>query len=115
MTKINGETFIVILDETKATVFFQGALRLSGTEDYTSILELLKGMLQTPGTALTLDLQELEFLNSSGITMFARFVIDARDKPEFNLKFRALESSPWQARSLRNLQKLMPALQIHWA
>jgi hypothetical protein len=115
MTNINGESFEVILDESTSTICFKGALRLSGTEDYASILSLLKATLETPGTAVMLDLRELEFLNSSGITMFARFVIEARDKPEFNLEFRALESSPWQGRSLRNLQKLMPALQIHLA
>jgi hypothetical protein len=112
MKTINGETFEVRLDEDSSTIFFKGALRLSGTEDYASILDLLKCTLTSSRSPIRLDLRELEFLNSSGITMFSRFVIEARERAEVSLQFHASQRVPWQARSLKNLQRLMPALEI---
>ena len=115
MKNINGESFEVRLEDN-STVFFKGALRLRGTEDYAPILEMLKETLKdtsaNPAAPIVLDLRELDFLNSSGITMFSRFVIEARNHAGINLQFLASEAVPWHARSLRNLQRLMPALNI---
>jgi hypothetical protein len=115
MKSISGESFEIRLEEETSTVFFKGALRLTGTEDYSSILEMLKGTLAHPAPAILLDLRELDFLNSSGITMFSRFVIEARERSDVNLQFLASETVPWHARSLKNLQRLMPSLQIRLA
>jgi hypothetical protein len=109
---INGESFEIRLDEDNPTVFFKGALRLSGTEDYAPILEMLKETLINPSGPIVLDLRELDFLNSSGITMISRFVIEARDRAGINLHVLASETVPWHARSLKNLQRLMPSLNI---
>jgi hypothetical protein len=112
MKNIYGESFEVRLAEDRPMVFFKGALRLSGMEDYAPILEMLKETLANAAHPIVLDLRELDFLNSSGITMFSRFVIEARDRAGVNLQFLASESIPWQARSLKNLQRLMPSLEI---
>jgi hypothetical protein len=115
MKNITGESFEVRLDDN-ATVFFKGALRLRGTEDYAPILDMLKETLGetrlSPAAPIVLDLRELDFLNSSGITMFSRFVIEARSHAGIDLHFIASEAVPWHARSLRNLQRLMPTLNI---
>jgi len=112
MKNINGESFEVRLEESNSTVSFKGALRLSGTEDYAPILALLKATMVNSATPMVLDLRELDFLNSSGITMFSRFVIEARDHEGIDLQVLASEAVPWHARSLKNLQRLMPALNI---
>ena len=112
MKDIQGESFDVQLEDDTSTVVFKGALRLSGMEDYASILDLLKSTLVEPVKPIVLDLRELDFLNSSGITMFSRFVIEARNHNGINLQFLASESIHWHARSLKNLQRLMPALII---
>jgi len=112
MKNISGESFEIRLAEDNSTVFFKGALRLSGMEDYAPILEMLKGTLVDPPVPIVLDLRELDFLNSSGITMLSRFVIEARNRAGINLQFFASESIAWHARSLQNLQRLMPALMI---
>jgi hypothetical protein len=109
---INGESFEVRLGEDNSTVLFKGALRLSGTEDYAPILNLLKATMINSDAPMVLDLRELDFLNSSGITMFSRFVIEARDHAGINLQVLASEAVPWHARSLKNLQRLMPALSV---
>jgi hypothetical protein len=112
MKNIQGESFEIRLEEDNSTVSFKGALRLTGMEDYAPILEMLKGTLSNPAAIVVLDFRELDFLNSSGITMFSRFVIEARDRAGVNLHFLASESVPWHARSLKNLQRLMPSLEI---
>ena len=81
------------------------------------LVEMINEVLHTPNRAqpaklIVLDLRELDFLNSSGITMLSRFVIEARDRVGINLRFLASESIHWHARSLKNLQRLMPALII---
>lgn len=111
MNSLTGESF-EIRRENGSTVCFKGALRLSGTEDYAPILEMLKEILSTATEPIVLDLRELDFLNSSGITMFSRFVIEARDRAGIHLCVLASEDIPWHARSLKNLQRLMPSLQI---
>jgi hypothetical protein len=112
MKTIKGESFEIHLDDDNSTVVFRGALRLSGMEDYAPILDLVKTTLAGPARPIVLDLRELDFLNSSGITMFSRFVIEARDHVGIDLRILASESIHWHARSLKNLQRLMPALII---
>jgi hypothetical protein len=60
-------------------------------------------------------LRELDFLNSSGITMLSRFVIEARDQDGISVHCFASDAVPWHARSLKNLQRLMPGLTIRMA
>ena len=112
MKRINGESFEIRLEEDNSTIHFKGALRLSGMEDYRPILEMLKETLINPAAPIVLDLRELDFLNSSGITMFSRFVIEARDHAGINLQVLASDAVPWHARSLKNLQRLMPSLNV---
>ena len=113
--KIAGESYEVRWEEDRSTVVFKGALRLTGMEEYAPILEMLKATLHQRAETVVLDLRELDFLNSSGITMFSRFVIEARDRVDVQLQFVASEAIPWQARSLKNLQRLMPSLQVEVA
>jgi hypothetical protein len=112
LKNIHGESFDIRLEEENSTVLFKGALRLCGTDDYAPILNMLKETLTSPAMPIVLDLRELDYLNSSGITMLSRFVIEARDRPGIDVQVLASETVPWHARSLRNLQRLMPALSI---
>ena len=114
MSVIRGESFEIRLEENQNTVLFKGALRLSGMEDYAPILEMLKGTLSNTARPVVLDLRDLDFLNSSGITMLSRFVIEARDQAGVDLYFFASEAVAWHSRSLKNLQRLMPALTIRF-
>ena len=112
MNDIQGESYLIRLEQSHNTVVFKGALRLSGMEDYAPILNLLKSTLDNTPTPVVLDLRELDFLNSSGITMLSRFIIEARNRTGVNVYCFASEAIAWHARSLKNLQRLMPDLTI---
>lgn len=109
-TVLTGEGYAVARDVVGGAVALHGVLRLNGLAEYTPIIDVLNET--AAGKAqLTLNLTELEFLNSSGIAMLSRFVIDARNGG-LALLVRASPHVPWQGKSLRNLQRLMPALEL---
>jgi hypothetical protein len=108
---ITTQDYRVTYDQDSATVSCAGSFLLSGAEEYAPILQLLNDAAeQRQGNDLTLDLRNLEFLNSSGINTFTKFVIGVRNKQSVRLNVRGIENIPWQVRLLKNLQRLMPAL-----
>ncbi|MDH5517201.1 MAG: hypothetical protein OEY36_05180 [Gammaproteobacteria bacterium] len=111
MIKIEDDNYQVEYQPADSVVRFTGTLRLGGLSEYAPIADCLTQAV-TESDALTLSLKELEFLNSSGIAMFSKFVINARNKAEFKLVVVGSQSVPWQTKSLNNLKRLMPAMEL---
>ena len=61
---------------------------------------------------ITLQLKNLQFLNSSGINTLSKFVIRVRNEKQSEVLVQGTEKFPWQSKSLRNLQRLMPELRL---
>lgn len=61
---------------------------------------------------MTLDLRELAFLNSSGISMLSKFVLSVRKKKGVQLVVLGSNDMPWQGKSLKNLEKLLPGVKL---
>ncbi|MEY2976022.1 MAG: slr1659 superfamily regulator [Prochlorotrichaceae cyanobacterium] len=112
MTEITGDKYVVKCDDGTATVTFQGSLRLGGPSEYKPIADLLSSVADQEPETITLDLTQLEFLNSSGISTLSKFVIGLRKKRSIQAVIIGSSQIPWQGKSLKNLQKLMPGLKL---
>ncbi len=110
--QVKGENYRVWYDKHKDAVNFDGSLRLSGMEDYAPILQLLNDIASTEPANMVINLQCLKFLNSSGISMLSKFIIGMRKKKTVQMKILGSNNIPWQGKSLKNLQRLMPGLTL---
>ena len=109
MNVIEDENYKVSHQSKDDLVVFTGTLRLGGMAEYAPIVECLQQAISETDS-LTLSLKDLDFLNSSGIAMLSKFVISARNKEGFKLSIIGSSETPWQGKSLNNLQRLMPSL-----
>lgn len=113
--KIKADTYCVHYNTTNDTVIFEGSLRLNGMEEYSSILDLLNNIVEQEPNQIVLNVKDLKFLNSSGISMLSKFVINVRKKQNIQMVVVGTEANPWQSKSLKNLQRLMPSLMLELA
>ena len=110
--EIKTENYNIIYDEASQSIIFDGSLRLNGAEEYTSISELLDNVVKEEPEKIVLDLRELTFLNSSGISILSKFVINVRKRKNIQMVVFGTQKNPWQSKSLKNLQRLMPSLRL---
>jgi hypothetical protein len=112
--EIKTRDYSIRYDPDTKTVDYQGSLRLSGMEEYAPIVQLLNELADSEPPKITLDLRKLEFLNSSGINVLSKFVIKVRQKGTIQMVVQGSKNIPWQGKSLKNLQRLMPSLQLEF-
>ncbi len=110
--EIKAEDYIVSLNEQNNTVQFSGELALSNPSQYDPINALLNEVAHQDLEVLTLDLRNLDFVNSSGISMLSKFVLGMRKKKGTQVVVLGSDDIPWQSKSLRNLEKLLPGLKL---
>ncbi len=112
--EISQEKYTVTYQASEATVCFEGSIRLHGGEpDYLEIVALLNQIAESEPPVITLNLEQLQFLNSLGISLLSKFVINVRKRKTVQMVVRAHDEIPWQRKSLKNLQRLMPNLQLN--
>ncbi|NEO83757.1 MAG: hypothetical protein F6J87_05770 [Spirulina sp. SIO3F2] len=112
--EISGDDYSVSYDVDSATVIFSGELSLANPSEYQPIADLLVQAVSVSGgsSPVTLNLESLMFLNSSGISMLSKFILSLRRQPTVQLIVLGSEDVPWQTKSLKNLQKLLPSLEL---
>lgn len=110
--EIQSKDYSIFYDSVTETISCQGSLRLNGMEEYAPIVQLLNDVAEHDPPTLTLNLRNLEFLNSSGINVISKFVIKVRQKGTMQMVVLGSKNIPWQGKSLKNLQRLMPKLQL---
>ena len=110
--EIKTQHYSIYYDKLTETAVFNGSLRLSGIEEYDPIVQLLNDLAEQQPSTITLNLRQLEFLNSSGINVLSKFVIKVRQKGNIHMVVLGSNNVPWQGKSLKNLQRLMPSLDL---
>jgi hypothetical protein len=111
MKSIDSPEYRVTYDPETATITWAGSFRLRG-EEYEPILELMSEAVEARPDLLMLDVRELQFLNSSGINTLSKFVLQVRKHNTSKLHVKGTNAYPWQAKSLKNLERLLPTLQL---
>jgi len=111
MISIKDEGYEINHDPAERLVKFDGTLRLRGLNEYQPISDMLDKACQD-SEHLTLNVKSLDFLNSSGIAMLSKFIITARKNNAKKITIVGSKDIPWQGKSLNNLKRLMPALEL---
>lgn len=112
--EIKTENYNIVYDQMSNKVVFDGTLRLNGSQEYASISELLDLVAQQEPEKIVLDLKKLTFLNSSGISVLSKFAIKIRKRKNIQMVVIGAKKIPWQGKSLKNLQRLMPSLKLEF-
>ena len=107
--EISDGTYTASRNSDSNVISIRGSLRLNGAGEYAPIAALLDEGLT--GTLITLDLRDLQFLNSSGITVLMRFAIKVRESKS-KLLLRGSKKIPWHGKSLQNIQRILPETRI---
>jgi hypothetical protein len=109
---IEGDEFKVAFDFKSCTIKCEGSLRLNDRDkNYIKVVSLFNHVAENSYEKVTLNLQDLHFLNSLGIGVISKFVIQVRNNGESHLSIVGARSIPWQSKLLRNLVRLMPSLE----
>jgi len=108
--QVQGDKYSITYQSETETVRCAGFLDLRGKDGYKDIADLFdKVAARSPSPEkIMLDVRDLEFLNSSGITTIGGFVIKLRKKEGIMLLIQCANKHSWQSRSMTGLQKLMP-------
>ncbi|MEM8672497.1 MAG: hypothetical protein AAGF83_01295 [Cyanobacteria bacterium P01_G01_bin.67] len=112
--EITGENYLVEYHPDSATINFQGVLRLAGMIEYEAIDHLLSDVAATGPDRMTLNFEGLEFLNSSGFSVLSKFAIAMRKQQVTEIIMIGSQNISWQAKSFKNLKRLMPNLTVEF-
>ena len=110
--EIKHEDYEVSYNSDTATIICRGSFRLRGAAEYAPILEIFNQAANTKPETITLDIRGLKFLNSSGINTMSRFIIQVRKHKTSQMVIKGRKEIPWQKKSLRNFQRLLPKMQL---
>jgi hypothetical protein len=110
--EVAGEKYKVNYDSSIATLTCEGMMNERGKEGYKSVSELFENVVNQEAEVITMDIRNLEFLNSSGITVIGGFVIKLRNKGKSKFVIHCTKKYTWQERSMKGIKKLMPDLEL---
>ena len=138
MVEIAGSNYHVSYDTEAQIISIRGILRLYGTDGYvelhdaprnrpaaespeplptyrggySAIMKLLMDIAYQHPAELTLDVRELQFVNSSAINIFSKFVMLLAEEHATHLQILGNQKLFWQPQTLNNLKVLLPSLTL---
>ncbi len=111
--EIKGDNYSITYDKLKCEIICKGSFRLAGVSLYQKIVDMLNEIVEMQPPEITLNFTELQFLNSSGINVIFKFVIKVRNKKTIHLTILGTSKFTWQKKSLKNLKRLMPSINLN--
>jgi len=110
--EINTDKYSINYIKGKRIIKMSGTLRLQDKDEYREIFDLLtKAANETTGLPLIVDMKDLIFLNSSGISSLSLFIIKMRQLDK-DISILGNKEVPWQVKSLSNFQRLYGKVEI---
>lgn len=104
-------SYSINYDCESEVISLSGKLHLIQREKaFHEILSWFDLIIEKEPPRVILDVSNLNYLNSMGISMIAKFVIRARDKKTIHVVVKASKEIIWQSKSLVNLKRLMPSI-----
>ncbi len=109
--KKQSPSYSISYDCESEVINLSGKLHLIQREKaFHEILSWFDLIIDKEPPRVLLDVSSLDYLNSMGISMIAKFVIRARDKKTIHVVVKASKEIIWQSKSLVNLKRLMPSI-----
>ncbi len=112
--QVKGRGYQVIYDPAAATIFFRGLMRLHSATEYAQIQEVMDQASASASPTITLDLSELDYLNSLGLGRLHGFTSQLCEDENKHIIVRGNSNIMWQERALKNLFKAKPSIQLEW-
>lgn len=112
MSTLNAGDSTITFNESESLLTFEGSMRLANMKEYDVVTQFLKESSDSSIELLTLDLQPLQFLNSSGITTLSLFILNCKKKGKPRITVLGNESISWQQKSIANFKKLWNEVEI---
>jgi hypothetical protein len=105
--EIKGPDYHVTYNPDTALVTLRGSYELPGMKEYAPIVELLNEAVKQKPATITLDMREVNFMNSSALSMILKFGINIRNKKASHLVVLGTKIYPWQSKSLKNIKRFV--------
>ncbi|MGM0532393.1 MAG: slr1659 superfamily regulator [Bacteroidota bacterium] len=99
-------------DKSQNTIVIEGSMRLANLSEYEVVSDFLNKVVEQANNSLKIDLKNLQFLNSSGITTFSMFILSCKKQGKPKLKIFGSNEISWQEKSLRNFKKLWDDVEV---
>ena len=108
------ETGDFTIDYNGHEATLRGVLRLPSPTSYDAPFDVLHQAVTSTDDPFVVDISDVRFMNSSGITAMSRLVLLARSEHK-SLVLRGAKSVAWQRKTLRSLGRLYDGLRIELA
>jgi len=112
--EIKRENYCITYDPTTAIMTFRGVIRIYEGAEYKAIVDLFKQVADQKPATITLNLQALQSLNSSGMNVFSKFILAVRQYAVSQLVIQGSKQFPWQQKAVNLFLRVMPSLKVAW-
>lgn len=110
--QITNDDYAIKFDDKLNTVNFKGTLRLENLAEYKAIEQFLMDIYELNLPFLNLDFKDVDFLNSSGIAMLCRFIINVKKQDRMPVIVTGNDEILWQKKSFMNLKVLWDKVEV---